>query len=370
MNNELQILFAPVLRSEGWISIDLQQQNILEALRAHAPEVSITILQPPEHGSRLPLVRPLLRDMLYPRLIRARSATLPRGTLLHIADHSYGHLCAAHSPCVINCNDLHHHVRPELPPRSLARWKKRIGTMRHAAKIITVSKHLSEEVRHYLQLPAHQVAALPGAVDHDVFRSTTIESATHFLPALAALRSDHLLVLNIGSNIERKNLPTVVRALHLLKTEHHLPVKLVKVGPPLLQSETRALIDSLGMQQDVIDLGVLTPPQVAAACTLCHALSFASFYEGFGRPTLEAQACELPCVLSDASCMREVGADGALYHVPADHEQLAVLLEQAMTDQTTRSRLIAAGLRNAAAYTWKNYALSLLGIYRDAAASA
>ncbi len=188
------------------------------------------------------------------------------------------------------------------------------------------------------------------------------------MPEVVKLRQNHLLVVNIGTNHRRKNLPTVLRAVHHLVQVEKLPVKLLKAGPALRGSEHEALIQQLGLTEQVVDLGFLNPAQVAALCNQAHALAFASFYEGFGRPTLEAQACGLPCVLADASCMREVGGDAALYHLPLSHEDCADKLRQALTQSETRSRLVAAGLANVKRFSWAGYAEKLVQVYQEVAA--
>ncbi|HYF36750.1 MAG TPA: glycosyltransferase family 1 protein, partial [Prosthecobacter sp.] len=288
--------------------------------------------------------------------------------VLHVSDHSYGHLCRAHAPCVVNCNDLHHFVEPRLDPVRLWLWRQRVRTMRHAARVLTISAHLAGEVREHLGLPESQVTALPGGIDTDVFRLMEPEAAGGILPHVARLRKDHLLVVNIGTNHWRKNLPTVLRAVHHLREREKLPVKLLKAGPSLRGGEYETLIGELGLTKHVIDLGSLRPGQVAALCSQAHALAFASFYEGFGRPTLEAQACGLPCVLADASCMREVGGDAALYHEPLSHEDCAGKLSQALTNETTRRGLIAKGLENVKRFSWNGYAEELVRVYREVAA--
>jgi glycosyltransferase involved in cell wall biosynthesis len=360
------IWFAPVLRAEGWMSIELQERNILDALGAHQPELRVTRLTPKEPKPSNPMQRRWLRSVAYPRHIRA-SAAGNGSSVLHISDHSYGHLCRAHSPCVINCNDLHHFVEPRLDPLRLWLWRHRVTAMRHAARVLTISAHLAGEVMEHLGLPESQVTPLPGGIDTDVFRMMAPGDAAAVLPKVAELRSRHLLAINIGTNHWRKNLPTVLRALHHLKVREKLPVKLLKAGPALRNSEHEALIQELGLTEDVIDLGFLSPPQVSALCNLAHALAFASFYEGFGRPTLEAQACGLPCVLADASCMREVGGDAALYHEPLNHEQCAAQLQEAMTKEATRSALIAGGFANVQRFSWRGYAGKLAQIYREVA---
>lgn len=366
MNGRPSVIFAPVLRAEGWTSIDLQQENILSALRALDDPPEIMVLDPDRRPAGVLLPKQLIRDYCYPRLIRAAAMASP-GCVLHVTDQSYGHLCAAARRSVVNCNDVQHFVLPELRGLRLARWKHRVNGMRQADRVLAISEHLAAELKEHLRLTEDRIVVLPGGVDTAVFHPLPREEACLRLPQVAALAGSHRLVLNIGTNLRRKNLPTLLRAVHQLAVVHRLPVKLVKIGPPLLESHHRGLIEELGLGAQVIDLGFLPPEQVAAACRLAHVLSFPSLYEGFGRPTLEAQACGLPCVLAEASCLREIGGSGALYHAPTDHEALAQALLQAMDDGPVRATLIAAGLRNAARFSWKAYASRLLKIYADVA---
>lgn len=358
------VLFAPVLRAEGWTSINLQEQNILDALQALPQPPRIVMVPVNDWFARFQPGRQFFRDVVYPRRIRRMAAAIGP-CVLHVTEHSYGHLCAAHQPSVVNCNDVQHYLEPELRGGYLRRWKQRVEGMRHARKILAISAHLAGEVRHHLALPADRVVGLPGGVDLAVFHPLALEEATARLPEIAALGSNHRLVLNIGTNMRRKNLPTLLRAMHILVHEQRRPIKLVKAGPPLKTSEHRGLIAELNLHEALIDLGSLPPEKIAAACRLCHALSFPSLYEGFGRPTLEAQACDLPCVLADSSCMREIGGEGASYHAPEDPRQLAERLAMVFDSIEMRNKLVTAGRANARRFSWAAYAGRLLEIYRE-----
>lgn len=363
--SEPHILFAPVLKSEGWVSIDLQQANILDALNAQPSPPSLTVVTVPESGAHIPMIRRILRDVALPLQIRSQARQINGPSLLHVSDHSYGHFCRAHQPCVINCNDLHHFVTPDLTGLTLWRWKRRAATMRRADRVVTVSENLAREVCQHLAIPRERVTALHGGIDTGVFTSTPSGNDPALAPEIARLRANHPVILNIGSNIRRKNLPTVLRSLDLLNRQHKLSARLVKIGARLHGSEYQPLIDELHLNDAVIDLGHQTPHQVAAACRQSHALAFASLYEGFGRPTLEAQACALPCVLADASCMREIGGDGALYHSPTDPADLAAQLHRLLTTPILRDELIQMGRQNTQRFSWTNYATQLQQIYLD-----
>lgn len=369
------ILLAPVLRAERWTSIDLHRANTLEYYARHAPDWQVVDIGPDEKLARLPMGKRLLRDVIYPLHVRRQGRRHSSGggwprALLHVIDHSYGHLCAAWDPAVITCHDLNHFTAPTLTGPALHAWRWRVRQMRRARRIITVSENLAREVRHHLDVPDEKVVVAWNGIDTEVFRTGREEQARARFPELAALAATCFLVLNIGSNTERKNLPTLLRAVAELRNRHGLPARLVKVGPGLRQDGLGDLIDELGLAGQVVEMGMLTPDEVALVCQLCHALSFPSTYEGFGRPTLEAQACRLPAVLADASCMREVGGSGALYHEPLNPAHLAEQLAGVLTSPQVRETLLNAGEVNIRGFTWEAHVRKLVQVYEEVANEA
>lgn len=370
----LRVLLAPVLRSEGWTSIDLLRENYLAALGARTDAVELHEVLPDERLAGSRMAKRFLRDIYFPALIRGEAEAWSSGSgkpVLHVIDHSYGHLCAAWHPSVITVNDLNHFTAPALTGFSLHRWRQRAGTMRKADHIVAISGQLAMEVREHVGIPAERITVAHYGIDHDVFRPMPEAEAEALAPNVAQLRRlGSMLILNIGSNIPRKNMPVLLQALSLLKSEHHLPVKLIKVGHRLRDDGFAPLIAELGLETDVIDAGSIPPPQVGAICNLCDVLAFPTQYEGFGRPTIEAQACGLPCVLGDSSCMREIGgAEAALYHQPNDVEAMTAALAEVLTRSTTRDRLRAAGFQNAGRFSWKRHADALIEAYGKAAAA-
>ena len=60
------------------------------------------------------------------------------------------------------------------------------------------------------------------------------------------------------------------------------------------------------------DLGLITEEQMAAWYNGIDVLSFCSYGEGFGLPLIEAQACGVPAITTDASAMTELCGAGFL----------------------------------------------------------
>jgi glycosyltransferase involved in cell wall biosynthesis len=86
------------------------------------------------------------------------------------------------------------------------------------------------------------------------------------------------------------------------------------------------------------------------------ALAMPSLYEGFGLPCLEAMACGTPVVAADRAALPETCGEAALLADPEDSAAFAAALLRAATDDTERTRLIAAGRERAPGFTWQRTA--------------
>ena len=95
--------------------------------------------------------------------------------------------------------------------------------------------------------------------------------------------------------------------------------------------------------------------------------AFLSEYEGLGLTPLEALAVGVPPVLADTAVARESCGDAALYVRLGDLPGIARALEQALADEPTRSRLLAAAPRALARYRWPVAARETLALIETAA---
>lgn len=100
-------------------------------------------------------------------------------------------------------------------------------------------------------------------------------------------------------------------------------------------------------------LGRLDDAQLAALYRGADALVFASLYEGFGLPAVEAMACGTPVLCSRGGALAEVTGHAALHVDPESVPDIAAGLERIVHDAPLRRRLREAGLRRARRYGWQ-----------------
>jgi alpha-1,3-rhamnosyl/mannosyltransferase len=103
----------------------------------------------------------------------------------------------------------------------------------------------------------------------------------------------------------------------------------------------------------VIYTGYVEDELLPALISGADAFIYPSLYEGFGLPVLEAMACEVAVISSNATSLPEVtGEDGALLVSPTDSVAIGKAIRSVIDDKQMRIRLGHAGGRRAAKFSW------------------
>lgn len=110
-------------------------------------------------------------------------------------------------------------------------------------------------------------------------------------------------------------------------------------------------------------LGFVEQKDLVVVYNLAQVLLLPSFYEGFGLPILEAQACGTPVITSDTSSMPEIAGFGAIYVDPASPDDIADKLGKALGDENLRNNLVEKGVANVKKYSWEKTALETVKVY-------
>jgi len=114
----------------------------------------------------------------------------------------------------------------------------------------------------------------------------------------------------------------------------------------------------------VRELGRLTDEELVAAYRRCDMVVFASLYEGFGLPILEAQAMGRPVITSNFGAMREAAGDAALLVDPYSVEEIRAAILRIKNEPGLREELVRKGRENVERFRAKAVAARYAEIYR------
>ena len=364
---------------EGWPSMDLAAELLVEGLRAHVPGCAATVLRPrmPRPFARLAGGAPLARNadrlvgryVAYPRWLRRHAAG---HDLYHVADHSYAHLVHALPPTrtVVTCHDLDAFrslLEPSRDPRPL--WFRRmmrrvLRGLQRAAHVVCDSDAVRQELLACGALPPERVSTVPLPA-HPGFSAAPDPAAdaeaARLLGPASAVPVDFL---HVGSTVPRKRIPLLLRAF--AEVAPVVPgARLVRVGGAL-EPEQRRLAARLEIVDRIVELPFLDRKTLAAVYRRAFIVLNPSEREGFGLPLVEAMACGAPVLAADLPVFREVGGDVVRYVSRDDADGWADALGDEidrLADPEARQATRAAGLRRAERFTLETYARSIAQVY-------
>jgi len=135
-------------------------------------------------------------------------------------------------------------------------------------------------------------------------------------------------------------------------------------GPARAEVEAAIARLPAGARERVVLAGGVSDAGRRALLEQAAVLAYPSIYEGFGFPVLEAMTAGVPVVAARAGSIPEVAGDAALLVEPTNESALADELERAITDEATRSELIARGRDRVHAFSWDHTARALASCYR------
>jgi glycosyltransferase involved in cell wall biosynthesis len=170
--------------------------------------------------------------------------------------------------------------------------------------------------------------------------------------------------LSVGTVEPRKNLLAVVRAFHLLLERHpDLDTHLLIAGAPGWgdADELRKLVSTPRIHM----LGYVDDDDLPVLYGRATAFCYASHYEGFGLPLLEAMNCGTPTIYGDNSSMPEIARGAGLPAASRDVQAIARGLEMLSFDAPLRKRLSETAVLRAREFTWEKTAAATLDSYEE-----
>ena len=150
--------------------------------------------------------------------------------------------------------------------------------------------------------------------------------------------------------------------MKIVEEKYDEPVRMVRLGKDY--PEWANFEKKNNLQNRVLQIDKLRLTEIADLYNSVDVLLFPSFYEGFGRPPMEAMACGLPVISTDGGALPEVVGNSGII-VPVQNEQaIAEAIRKLLADPEKQEQLSRkARARIVELFSWQGAARELVEFY-------
>lgn len=303
------------------------------------------ILRPP---SRHPFLWYLRFNHLYPLLLHKYKADL------FLSPDGWMPLRAK-----IKTVDVIHDLNFEHYPENLPFWYRKYYThyfprfARKATRIATVSEFSKNDIIERYRVSPDKIDVVYNGCNEKYKPTGPLQKDN----TRWRYTNDHPYFVFVGSLHPRKNLVNLFKAFDIFKARSSSNVKLLIVGERRWWTEKIShAYQHMLYKHEVLFTGRVDTTELNKIIGSSIAMTYVSYFEGFGIPILEAFNCETPLITSNATSMPEIAGDAALYVNPFSPDSIADAMIKIIADEQLRKDLIAKGRIIRENYSWQKSA--------------
>jgi glycosyltransferase involved in cell wall biosynthesis len=211
-----------------------------------------------------------------------------------------------------------------------------------SSRIIAISDFTKSEILKFVNINANKIIIIPDCILNNY----------NYSPKSFNLKDPHVLLIGTKKN---KNLKRTLLALSKIRCRVTLIGKLSSEQIDFISVNSMTVENKHSLsEQDLLE-----------EYMSCDLLVFASTYEGFGMPILEAQSIGRPVVTSNCSSMPSVAGNGAFLVDPYDIESIHNGIKNVIEKDELRNEIIMAGLSNVKRFRPEIIAYEYYKIYKE-----
>jgi len=240
--------------------------------------------------------------------------------------------------------------------------------VRKSDKIITVSHFEKRRIGGFFGMANDQrlTAVYNGVSQH--FKPVTDAAELKRVKEKYQLPDQYFFFL--GNTDPKKNTPGTLKAFSDFLQQTGNDCKLVMLDYD--RSELEKILGEMGdtkLMDKIVLTGYVVNTDLPAIYCQSELFLYPSLRESFGIPMLEAMACGVPVITSNTSSMPEVAGTAACIIDPCKPAEITAAMISLHTNKSLREEMIAAGITQAAKFSWKAMAEDVLQIYKDTTAA-
>lgn len=214
--------------------------------------------------------------------------------------------------------------------------------LKFAKRITTISEFTKSRIVHHFNISASKIDVIHNPAPLHIFKRS-VKNEINNTPKILQIGSGH-----------NKNIENLISAVIGLDVELMLLRK--------FDLNLHSKLNELNIKHTFYSN--LTYNEVYQKYVECDIVYFASNYEGFGLPILEAQATGRALITSKVASMPEVAGNGAHFVNHSSVDEVREAIQKLINDNTYRNQLIQNGFQNVENYTIESTVHKYLEAYK------
>lgn len=241
------------------------------------------------------------------------------------------------------------------------------GQILRADGIVVISEATKRDIVEFSGINPEKISVVYSGVN-DFFRHPVPASEVEEYKKKKGINGRYALF--VGTLEPRKNIDGIIRAFSIMKREADFSdVSLIIAGAKgWLYDKIFKEAASSPYAEAIRFFGYVPFEDIRYLYGGASVFVFPSFFEGFGFPPLEAQACGVPVVSSSRGGLRETLGESALTVDPRDDRAIAEAMRIIFTDESAREKFCREGKKNSDRFHWKDTAERMRNIIRKVVA--
>ncbi len=220
----------------------------------------------------------------------------------------------------------------------------------HATRIATVSEFSKKDIIRQYGIPAEKIDVVYNGANEKFSPVSRIMAQN-----IRRQYSDGKpYFFFIGALHPRKNLINLFAAFDEFRKNADSDIKLVVAGERKWWTPSiREAFEQMHHKDEVFFPGRLRAEELHKVLATALALTYVSYFEGFGIPIVEAFRCHVPVITSNVTSMPEVAGEAALLVNPFEVSSIADAMRQIASSDELRKDLAEKGSIRMQEFTWQ-----------------
>ena len=254
-------------------------------------------------------------------------------------------------PSIQTIHDLSFEHYPNDLPFAAQKYNKHMipSAAKIADRIISVSEYSKSDIEKLYNVSSDKIDVVYNAAKENFKPS----SAAQIDKTRKQYCNGDPYFLYVGALNPRKNLVNLFKAFDQVCHAKGTGNKLIVVGNKMYWTkEIQQTYNQMKFKDQVIFLGHLDTEGLNKIYGAALALTYVSYFEGFGIPIVEAFRSHCPVITSNVTSMPEVAGDAALLVDPFKVDEIATAMMQITESEELRQSLINKGCKQVKKFNW------------------